>query len=221
MRSMFTPVPFAKFDLGDHGLGRKGVGAYPVRSQAIWPFGGTAGYGAALGQMEDPYLTQAERDQLLMEIQAAVKLVRPLEDMIAWSGDNDPQLKNYLGSDWSRFFALSNSIAPLYPTVSEIADRMAQTDAEYWYRPRAVELADVKQWTTGITEMYKILQAHKTPAKALAPGTKPPPVLAPTAVTTMPKGGVLTSMGGLSTKEYLIGGAVAVGLGALIYALVG
>jgi hypothetical protein len=184
---------------------------------------GNVAYGMAgrMGQMEDPYLTQVERDKLMAEIQAAVKVVKPLDDMIAWSADNDPQLKNMLGSDWTRFWALSNSIAPLYATVEEVADRMAQTDAEYWYRPRAEEFAAVKQWTTGVQEMYKILMAHKTPAKPLPVTSKPPPPTTPAGVvTTMPKGGALTSTGP-STLEYVVAGGAAIGLGVLLYAILG
>lgn len=239
MKTFFKAEPFTRFELGDYARGRGcPPGTVPMSyggrivcepgslPSGMWsPYGGGRGvaYGmAGLGQMESPYLEQAERDRLLQEIQGAVKLVKPLDDIISWSVRNDEQLKNTLGTDWTRFFALSNSIAPLYPTVADLGDRLAQTDAEYWYRPKQEELASVKQWITGIQEMYKILQAHPTPAKPLPVGTKPPPSVAPAAVAPakMPTGGPLTSTGP-STTDYLIGAGVAVGLGALIYTLVG
>jgi hypothetical protein len=184
MKTIFSPAPFARFNLG----------------RAILS--------------EDPYLTQAERDAMLKEILEAMRLVKPIDDLIAWSSKNDPQLKTYLGTDWTRFFALSNSIAPLYKTVAFIADRLAETDAEYWYRPNPDEIAAVRQWTTGIREMYKIMQAHPWTPQALGPGMVPPPSAAPASVAQLPSAGP-------STQDILLGAGAATGLGLLIYALVG
>jgi hypothetical protein len=240
MRTLYTAAPFSRFDLGQHALGQQQpcpVGTLPMRypngavvcakaSPGSGMFmapsaGGNVGYGPAMGQIQDPYLTQTERDKLLAQIDEAVKKVKPLDDMIVWSMDNDPQLKNMLGSDHTRFWALSNSIAPLYKDVKSVGDRLKETDAEAWYRPDAEELASIKQWVTGVNEMYKILQAHQTPVTPHRLTSTPPPsiALAPTAAT-MPKGGALTSTG-TSTTEYLVAGGVAIGLGTLLYALFG
>lgn len=186
MRSMFVVAPFQRFDLGRHLL-----------------------LNQRLGQMVDPYFSQAERDKWLIDIQSAQSKVKPIDDLFVWSQDNDPGLQKYLGTDASRFRVLSGSIAPLYPTVRDLADRLAQSDAEYWYRPTDAEIAQVKQWVTGINEMYKIFQAHKAVPYTPAPGTKPPPATAPMPVPA----GI-----GVSGQDLLIGGAVVAGLGILALA---
>lgn len=191
MRSLFNSAPFTRFDLGRHLLQQPG-----------------------LGQMQDPYLTQAERDRLLNEIRTAKSKLRPIDDLLSWSGDNDPGLRRYLGTDATRFSALTNTIAPLYSTISDTEERMAETDAEYWYRPSDQELAQIKQWTTGVNEMYKLIEKHRPQAYIPEPGTKPPPVSVTQPLSiTPPSSGILT------TQNVLIGGAVAVGLGLLVAAL--
>jgi hypothetical protein len=143
-----------------------------------------------------------------------VSKTKPIDDLMVWGGNNDPGLKKYLGPDASRFSALTNSIAPLYPTVSDVADRLADPDAESWYTPSADEYAAIKQWTTGINEMFKLIQSHKALSYTPAPGTKPPPSLTPGAPVAA------ANTGGISTENILIGGAVAVGLGLLISAII-
>lgn len=189
MKTFFAPAPFSRFDLGRH-----------VR---VAP---------RLGQMVDPYLSDAERIQLVAQIDAALARVKPIEDILAWSGDNDPGLKIYLGQDATRFYALSNSIAPLYPSVEQVYERLTDTDAENWFRPNDEEYAAIRQWTTGINEMYRILQNRRTGPLQLAPGTKPPPTLTPTAPQLISRGP--------STNDILIAGGIALGLGVLISAIV-
>lgn len=193
MRTLFTNAPFARFDLGRHILAQNGE------------------------KVTDPFLPQAQRDSVLLEIQAAQSKVKQLEDLIAWSADNDPGLKKYLGQDASRFFALSNSIAPLYGVVEMVLNRLSDPDPDYWLVADE-DLAAVKQWTTGINQMYLIYQNHKTVPYTPTPGTKPPPTGSPTGPSVSP-GGVLTKPNGLSTQDLLIGGAVAVGVGLLIAAI--
>lgn len=252
MNSLFSPAPFARFDLGKHVLGQNvltqegcPIGTLPLRlpngtvvcskaSPASGMFmpgvpGANVSYGSGmggrLGQMQDPYLTQAARDQILTSVQTGLKYVVPIDNMMVWSVDNDPRLKNYLGDDWSRFFALSDSIAPLYPTVEELVNRLSNPDAEMWYTPAPEELAAVKQWTTGVTEMWQILQAHQVPAKPikLTATSTPPPSVKPVPTQTMPPTKMVQSSGSKmpSTNEMLVGGAVAVGLGVLLYGLLG
>lgn len=229
MRSLFNSAPFSRFDLGRHVLSQAvqcPVGQAPMErngkivcvpysppSGMFMPQGRYVGIAYGMGQagMPDPYLTQAERDKLLLDIQSAMSKTKPIDDLMVWGGENDPGLKKYLGQDASRFSALSNSIAPLYPTVSAVADRLADTDAESWYRPNDDEYAAIKQWTTGINEMFKIIQNHKALPYTPAPGTKPPPTLTPAAPEPTT---------GITTENILIGGAVAVGLGLLISAII-
>lgn len=189
MSSIFSQEQFPRFDLGRQILqGRK------LAQPTV-----------------NPYLSLAEKDELLGRIQEAVKLTKPIDDIMSWSGDNDPGLKSYLGLDSTRFFALSNSIADLYPTVSDVGQRLQEKDAEYWFRPSAEELAAIKQWTTGVTEMYKLLDKKKAQVYTPAPGMKVPPSILPAAT------GRLSS--GPSTTEILIGGGLAVGLGVVLYSL--
>lgn len=188
MRSLFSAAPFARFDLGRHILAQNGE------------------------KVTDPFLPQAQRDQILLSIQSAKAKVKALEDVIAWSGDNDPGLKKFLGPDATRFFALSNSIAPLYGTVEMVQDRLSDPDPDFWLVADE-DLAAVKQWTTGINQMDYLYQSHKNVPFTPTPGTKAPPG-AP-AAGTAPSG-----IAGISTQDLLLGGAVAVGAGLLIAAIV-
>lgn len=227
MRSMFNSAPFSRFDLGRHVLGQVRcpggqmpmvengqVTCVPIKSpsEMLMP-PPTFGYGPAMGQMQDPYLTQAERDKLLADIRSAVAQTKAIDDLLVWSGENDPGLKKYFGMDATRFLALTNSIAPLYPTVRDLSERLAETDAEYWYRPSDQELAQVKQWVTGVNEMTKLVDRRRGQPYTAAPGTTPPP-----APILQPAAG-LAPAGGVSTQDILVGGAVAVGLGLLISAI--
>lgn len=190
MRSMFTSAPFSRFDLGRHILGQ------------------------ALGQMQDPYLTQAERDKLLADIRSAVAQTKAIDDLLVWSGENEAGFRKFLGPDATRFFALTNSIAPLYPTVRDLSERLSETDAEFWYRPSDQELAQVKQWVTGVNEMTKLIERRRTQPYTAAPGEKPPPIS-----VTQPMQPLPTRVEGISTQDVLVGGAVALGLGILLSAI--
>lgn len=230
MRSMFSNASFARFDLGTHALGalQCPIGQMPMNqngrivctpysppSGMFMPQGPakTVGYGSAMGQagMPDPYLTQAERDQMLLDIQAAFSKTEPIDRLNAWSTANDPGLKRYLGTDASRYNTLMGSIAPLYPTVKDIGDRLADTDAESWYRPSQEEMAQVKQWLVGVNEMFKLIQNHKVNLYTPPPGTQPLPNLDIAAAPVEQS---------ISTKNIVVGGAVAIGLGLLISAII-
>lgn len=236
MRSMFNSAPFSRFDLGRHILGQAQCppGTIPLLQNGNiicvegYAPGSMMSTGDANPKMQvpsilptttmmgqaDPYLTQAERDKLLADIRNAVSQTKAIDDLLIWSGENDPGLKKYLGMDNTRFSALLNSIAPLYSTVSEIATRLAETDAEYWYRPSDQELAQVKQWVTGVNELTKLIDKRRGQPYTPAPGTKPPPVsVTQTSTAAAP---VAT---GVSTQDILVGGAVAVGLGLLLNAV--
>ncbi len=225
MKSMFSNANFARYDLGAHVLGQLScpTGQTPMRQNGrvvCVPYsppsgmfmpqvpGSSIAYGS-MGQagMPEPYLTQQERDQILLDIETATSKVKPIDNLMNWATANDPGLKKYLGSEASRFMTLAGVVAPLYPTVKDIQDRLQDTDAESWYRPSDDETAQVRQWTVGVNEMYKIISNHKanfTPA----PGTVPPPsVEIPTPTKEIP------------TQTLVIGGIAAVGLAFLISAL--
>lgn len=229
MRSLFNNAPFTRFDLGRHALSQAScpIGQIPMTQDGRTvcvpysppsgmfrpqgPFGGV-GYGPAMGQagMSDPYLTQAERDKLLLDIQSATSKIAPLQKLIDWSANNDPGLARYLGADASRFFSLTDSIMPIKSDVDAIQTRLADTDAENWWRPSDQEYAQIKQYTTALDGMWKIYQMHKAIPFAGTPGSVPPPALT--------AGGPVE--GRISTETILVGGAVVVGLGLLISAII-
>jgi hypothetical protein len=232
---MFNSAPFSRFDLGRHILGQAQcpAGTIPLlqNNKVVCVEGFAPGSMMTTGdpnpQMQvpsvlptttmmgqaDPYLTQPERDKLLADIRNAVSQTKAIDDLLIWSGQNDPGLKKYLGMDSTRFSALLNSISPLYPTVSEIATRLAESDAEYWYRPSDQELAQVKQWIVGVSEMTKLIDKRRGQPYTAAPGTMPPPASVTQPAVAAP------SATGVSTQDLLIGGAVAVGLGLLLSAV--
>jgi hypothetical protein len=232
MNSFFAPAPFERFNLSRQAMGQScPIGELAMRlpngqivcSKASLPSGmfvpsaghdGNVAYGMGQAGLPAPYLTQIERDQILAQITDAKGKAKPVEAMIAWSTSNDPGLNRYFGMDASRFNTMLGIVAPLYPTVSDLADRLAQTDAEYWYRPSDDEMAQVKQWILGVNELYKIMAAHPTPAAPLPPGTQPAPNLA----TALAKNGALTSSG-LQMNEILIGVGLLAAAGALAYAV--
>lgn len=226
MRSMFSNASFARFDLGAHALGQAScpTGQTPMKQQngkiICMPYSPPSGmfmpqgpsqsiaYGS-MGQagMPEPYLTQEERDTMLLNIESATSKVKPIDNLMNWGAANDPGLKKYLGSEASRFMTLAGVITPLYPTVKDIHDRLQDSDAESWWRPSDEETAAVRQWTVGVNEMYKIISNHKASFVA-APGTVPPPSVE-IAAPVQP---------GIPTKNLVIGGVAAVGLAFLISA---
>lgn len=222
MRSMFSNASFARYDLGAHALGQLKcpTGQAPMSENGriiCVPYSPPSGmfmpagpsksiaYGLAQTGMDAPYLTQQERDNLLLDIQSAVSKVKPIDALRNWGVANDPGLKKYLGPDASRFNTLAGVIIPLYPTVSDLANRLADTDGESWWRPSGQEMAEVKQWVVGVNEMYRIIQNHKA-SFTTAPGTQAPPSVELE----------LPGEKGISTQNIVVGGAVAIGLGLLI-----
>lgn len=178
----------------------------------------------ALGQGAET-MTPPDRENMLAAINAAMEKVPALEDLIAYSGDYDPNLTRTLGMDSSRFFALSNSIAPLYPTVKAMQDMLYEPEPAMWIVPTAAEFAAVKQWVTGISEMYKIFLAHRNLPLSLPLETEAPPGFTNTKTPTTPT--VVTrpaatpaAEGPFSTKNVIIGGGIAAAVGILIYSLV-
>ncbi len=211
MRSMFSNATFARYDLGRHVLGQGGlcpIGKVAIKQNGVITCVEFSPPSNMIGQagMPDPYLTKQERDAMLLDIQSAQAKVKPIDDLNNWSIINDPGLKRYLGPDAARFNTLIGVVTPLYPTVSDIATRLADTDAESWWRPSDEENATVHQWVVDVGELYKIIQNHKANLYTPKPGTQPPPanlsVEAPAQT-------------GISTQTIMIGGAILLGLGVL------
>lgn len=184
-----------------------------------------------LGQ-EAQTLTPPEREALMNEINAAIEKVPGLENIISYSNDYDPNLQRALGIDSSRFWALNNSIAPLYQTVKDVLDRLYEPEPALWTTPTASESAAVKQWITGITEMTRIYDAHKNlplvlPANIPAPPgfTKTSQAAASQTITVRPAqpdptGTVKTATSRLLTPTNIIIGVSAIAaVGILTIAL--
>jgi hypothetical protein len=172
-----------------------------------------------LGQAE-PYVSEAERNKLVSKISAAIDKVRPLEDLIVWSQDNDPQLRKTLGAGASRFWALSNSIGTLYKaSVVPVYDRMRETDAEYWYTPNSQEYRDIDVWVTGVNEMDRIYQSHRASPLPEPTAEVPRPAPRPGAIPTTAAAPAGSAILGIPQNQFLIGSGLAVGLGLLVYAI--
>ncbi len=207
--------------------------AYPTgRTFPVGPYWGWeemsgASRRTALGQMQAPYVTQEERNRLLVDIQGAHSKVKAIDDLMAWSGNNDPGLRTALGLDASRFLTLSNTIAPLYQSVRDVMDRMSESEAEYWWALSDEEAAAVRQWTTGINEMHRIYALHKDQPLTLPPGVPAPPGFTRTSpapatqrIPGTPAGAPAAPPAkGLDTGDILLGGGLAVGLGLLLFAV--
>lgn len=210
--------------------------SFPVGPYWGWEEMSGAARGPRLGQ-EVFTVEQAERDRIVNEISAALAKVPPLDDLIAYSSKSDPDLRRTLGQDATRFFALSNSIAPLFEKVRAVQLRMSDPDPEFWNAPDAAEQAAIKQWTTGVSEMHKIYMAHKDLPVEVPVGTPPPPGFTRVVAPGVSPGGQVSPGGaptgrptagptagpqatGPSTSDLLIGGGIAVGLGLVIALLV-
>jgi hypothetical protein len=172
---------------------------------------------ASLGQAE-PYVTETERNKLVSRIAAAIDKVRPLEDLIVWSQDNDQGLRKTLGADASRFFALSNSIGKLYQaSVIPVYERMRETGADYWYTPLDQEYRDIDTWVTGVNEMDRIYQSHRSAPLPEPTAVTPRPAPRPGAMPTTAQAPVGPMILGIPQNQFLIGSGLAVGLGILVY----
>jgi len=167
-------------------------------------------------------MTPPDREAMLAAITDALNKVPELDDLVAYSGKYDTNLTRTLGNDATRFFALSNSIAPLYSTVTTVLDRLYEPEPAMWTIPTASESAAVRQWVTGINEMHKIYLAHKNqplqvPEEVPAPpgftNTKKPSTTETIIRTEPPK----TASKEISTETLLVGGGIVAGLGLLVY----
>jgi hypothetical protein len=193
------------------------------RSFPVGPYWGWKELGSPRRRLgQETTVEEGERNRLLAQIGAAVEKVKPLEDLVAWGGRHDPELKLALGRDSTRFFALSNSIAPLFDKVQAVFLRLSDPDPEFWTAPTADEAAAVRQWTTGINEMHRIFEAHRgrpvdlPPGVPQPPGFKAPGAAAPPPAAVLPERGLL----GLTTGELAVSAGLAVGLGMVIYTIV-
>lgn len=171
-------------------------------------------------------LMKEDRDPIVQAITGALNKVKPVEDLMVWGGNYDPSLGVALGLDATRFFALSNSVAPLFPTVKKVLIQLSDPDPEFWMVPSDEEAAAIRQWTTGVNEMYALYMKNKDRAVTLPPGVPPPPgftktSLAPATQVVKAPGAPAPLPTGLTTEELLLGGGMAVGLGLLIYAIAG
>lgn len=142
---------------------------------------------------------EEDRNKLLNTISAAVNKAKVLDDFIAAHADKDPHLVQVLGADQTRFWALSNSIAPLYPTVKQEMEWLSDPDPEFWFQPTDQEAQDIHTWVVGVTEMFKIYQRHKpAPERKDEKPPEPPMIL------------------GIPQEQFIAGAAAAAGVGVLL-----
>lgn len=172
-----------------------------------------------MGQLDTTPVSESERNRILNQINTGLTLVRPIEDLIAWSVANDTNLANTLGPSNTRFFAISNEIAVLFPKVKAVFDRMSSADPESWVILSTDELPAVDAWTQGVADMNAIYMAH-TGGRVIntVPVAVPYPVGVPVP-TAVPPLVVESEILGVPTTQILIGGAVAVGVVTLLLVL--
>jgi hypothetical protein len=151
-----------------------------------------------LGQAEEPvFLSKKDRDALIDTLGKAIDRAKSLDDFIAANATKDPQLKTTLGRDQSRFWALSHSLAPLFPTVETLLMQISEPEPDLWFAPSAQEAQDIRTWVVGINEMFAIIERHRP-----APAPPPPPEIL-----------------GIPKDQFYAGGVVAIGVGLLVYAV--
>lgn len=174
-----------------------------------------------LGQGADLPMSEAERNAILAQIDDGLSKVGVIDDLIAWSASNDPNLQRTLGADAARFFRISNEIAPLFPMVQALYDRLSSEDATDWVILDPDELPAVEDWTRGIADMYAIYTAHRPgrdiPVQIQVP--VPVPYVVPTSVPPQTIIIQEPSLLGVPQSQLLIGGAVAIAATALVLIL--
>lgn len=149
---------------------------------------------------EAPYKTvsAAQRNAIINQLSTAIDKAKILDDFIATKTKEDPGLQEAFGLDHTRFWALSNSIAPEFQAVEAVLGRMSDPDPQYWAEVSTEEAQKIKNWTVGIDEMMKILLKHAPEATQKTP---------PETDFEVKK------------DEIIMGAAAAAVVGALIYVL--
>lgn len=226
MQSMFSSASFARFDLGRHVLGeviscppgeipmnnngRVSCVKYSAPSGMFMPMGPTKSIAYGMGQsgMSQPYLTQEERQALLIRLQSAKSRIAPIQKLIDWSTNNDPELRRFLNGEASTFWILSDAAIPVQADAEAVYARLQDASPESWWRPSDEEYASVNQYVGALDGMWKIYKIHSAMPYTPAPGTVPPPVLT-----------LMVPEEGISTENIVLGGAVAIGLAILVSAI--
>jgi hypothetical protein len=224
MQSMFNNVSFARFDLGRHVLGelmscppgeipmnnngRVSCVKYSAPSGMFMPVGPTKSIAYGMGQGSEPYLTQAERDALLIRLQSAKSRIAPLQKLMDWSANNDPELRRFLTTDAPTFWLLSYASIPVQADAEAVYSRLADSSPENWWRPSEEEYSAINQYVDAFEGMWKIYQLHNAMAYIPAAGTVPPPVL----TLQVPDKGI-------NPENIVLGGVVAIGLALLVSAI--
>jgi hypothetical protein len=164
----------------------------------------------SMGQLGQPkQLTAVQRDRLMAEIGVGLSKAEHNERIVTDISKRDPSLKSVLGDYTERYLDLSSYAASIYPKVNEINNRLS-SDIEAEWAVTEDEEAYVRDWTVTVNTLQEILQWTYKPAGGVTPVTT---IRTPAAAE--PK--VL----GIPTSDLLVGGAVTVGLGVVLYAIFG
>lgn len=158
-----------------------------------------------------PATDQPTRDQIIANIGPAIGKAKELNDLLAWSHDHDPYLKNFFGNDQEAFWLGWDTVSKFRPLIHGVLARMVKRDPASWTELTDDEQSAVDFWPGAVDGLYQIYQEHydalpsvQRPGGAVA--SQPPPPLAP-------------SKKSLVSENVLIGGAIAVALGIFVYAI--
>ena len=154
-----------------------------------------------------PTVDKATRDQILLTLAPAIGKTKEINDLLAWSHEHDPYLKNFFGNDQGSFWLAWNSVYEARPVIDGLMARMMKDDPSAWTDLSDDEAGFLDTWPQAVDGVYQIYEEHY---KALPPSQKPG--AAPPAPLATAKKSVLS-------ENILIGGAIVVGLGVLVYAI--
>lgn len=152
-----------------------------------------------LGQSQEAAraLTEAQRNALVNQLSAAIDKAQIIDDFFKERIETDPELRDTLGLDYTRFWALLNSIGPDFQVVETVLERLSDPDPMNWTTPTEEETRKIRNWTVGVDELMKILVRHVPDVTAKKAPTEP----------------------FLTENQLLTGAATAAVIGVLIYAL--
>lgn len=162
-----------------------------------------------------PTVDQTTRNEIIENVGPAIGKAKELNDLLAWSHDHDPYLKNFFGADQGAFWMGWESVYKYRPVIDGVLARMVKDDPSAWTDLTDEEQNAVSFWPDAVDGLYQIYQEHYD---ALPSSGKPGGVPA-VGVTTPPPPPLATSKKSLVSENVLIGGAIVIGLGVLVYAL--
>lgn len=183
--------------------------------KTIFDLGGIKTRSPWIGAVDTPVATvdRATRDEILDKLTPTLTKIKELGDLVQWSHNNDPWLKNFFGEDRGAFWLSWEFITQDRPTAERIVARMSKSDPSAWTELSEEEVRTVENLPPGVDAVYELYnERYKQMPSGKRPGT---PSTAPTVPPPMPITPVKKSP---VSQNVLIGGAIVAALGLLVYA---